>query len=247
MKRYFFECSYNGSNYHGWQSQLNAVSVQEVIQSSINKFFNEKKNSIVGCGRTDTGVHANQYFFHMDTSIEIVHEDFIYKLNNILPKDISVYSIWSVNPDFHARFSAEKRTYRYFISINKNPFTEKFSHLIKEKLDINLMNKCALELLKHKDFTSFSKLNTDVKNNLCHIFEAFWLQSNGQLIFQISANRFLRNMVRAIVGTMIDVGKGKLSLDDFIKIIKDKDRSNAGFSAPAKGLFLHEVKYPNWP
>ncbi len=247
MKRYFFECCYDGSNYHGWQFQPNAVSIQDIIQQSIYKFFNESEVSITGCGRTDTGVHAIQYYFHMDSSSDFDIKKFIYKLNNILPKDISVYNAWLVNSDFHARFSAEKRTYKYFISTQKNPFKDKISYLIKENINVDLMNECADELLKHKDFTSFSKLNTDVKNNLCDLFECFWIQNEKELIFQISANRFLRNMVRAIVGTMLDVGKGKLSLNDFKNIVKEKNRSNAGSSAPAKGLFLYEVKYPNWP
>jgi tRNA pseudouridine38-40 synthase len=247
MKRYFFECCYDGSNYHGWQFQPNAISVQEVIEKSIHKFFNESKVSIIGCGRTDAGVHAKQYYFHLDCFSEIDLKSFIYKLNTILPKDISVFEAWLVNSDFHARFSAEKRTYRYVISNQKNPFEDKLSYLVKEKLDLDMMNKCADELLKHKDFTSFSKVNTDVKNNLCHVFECFWTENEKQLVFHISANRFLRNMVRAIVGTMLDVGKGKLSLIDFKSIIKEQDRSSAGSSAPAKGLFLYEVKYPNWP
>ena len=247
MKRYFFECCYDGSNYHGWQFQPNAISVQEIIEKSILKFFNETKVSIVGCGRTDAGVHANQFFFHLDCDSNIEIKDFVHKVNTILPRDVSVFNGWSVNPDFHARFSALKRTYLYIISTQKNPFDDKFSYLIKENLDVDLMNKCADELLKHKDFTSFSKVNTDVNNNLCEIFECFWTKKEKQLIFQISANRFLRNMVRAIVGTMLDVGKGRLSHNDFKSIIKDQDRSSAGSSAPAKGLFLNKVKYPNWP
>jgi tRNA pseudouridine38-40 synthase len=247
MKRYFFECCYDGTNYHGWQFQPNAISVQEVIEKSILKFFNETKISIVGCGRTDAGVHANQFFFHLDSHSDIDLKSFTYKLNTILPRDVSVNNGWSVNPDFHARFSALKRTYLYIISTQKNPFDDKFSYLIKENLDVDLMNKCADELLKHEDFTSFSKVNTDVNNNLCEIFECFWTKNEKQLVFQISANRFLRNMVRAIVGTMLDVGKGRLSLNDFKSVIKDQNRSSAGSSAPAKGLFLNKVKYPNWP
>ena len=247
MKRYFFECCYDGSNYHGWQFQPNAVSIQEIIQKSIHTFLHQSKVSITGCGRTDTGVHAKQYFFHFDSSVDLDLNTIVYKLNTILPKDISVQEVWLVPSDFHARFSAEKRTYKYFISSKKNPFKDKYAYLIKENLDLVAMNKCADELIKHKDFTSFSKVNTDVKNNFCDVFECFWIQKDSNLIFQISANRFLRNMVRAIVGTMIDVGRGKLSVDDFKKIIKDKNRSNAGFSVPAKGLFLYEIKYPNWP
>ena len=225
------KCSINSRNH---------TKIYAYVFASIKSFNNRLWQNRYRCS-------CKAIFFHFDSSVDLDLNTIVYKLNTILPKDISVQEVWVVPSDFHARFSAEKRTYKYFITNKKNPFKDKYAYLIKESLDLVAMNKCADELIKHKDFTSFSKVNTDVKNNICDVFECFWIQKDSNLIFQISANRFLRNMVRAIVGTMIDVGRGKLSFNDFNKIINDKNRSNAGFSVPAKGLFLYEIKYPNWP
>jgi tRNA pseudouridine38-40 synthase len=215
-----FHIAFNGSNYHGWQIQNNAVTVQDTIEKSFNLLLNlNEKINIVGCGRTDKGVHASQFFFHTD-----------------LPE---------TSDDFHARFSAVSRTYEYKITQLKEPFQNDFFTFEKNDLDIELMNKSCEKLMSYKDFTSFSKVHTDVNNFNCNVTKAFWIQKNHHIIFRITANRFLRNMVRAVVGTMLLVGQKKLSILDFCKIIESKDRSSAGSSVKAKGLFLVNVDYKN--
>lgn len=248
MQRYFIELAYNGKNYNGWQIQDNAPSVQQTINEAISVVL-QKKINIVGCGRTDTGVHARQFFAHFDLEVsnqKLPIKSLINKLNGILPSDISIYNIFLVQSELHARFSAIKRTYEYKITRRKDPFDFEYAYYYPFQLNVGLMNKAANLLLTYSDFTSFSKVNTQVKTNICKIEKVHW-QENGQLlVFQITADRFLRNMVRAIVGTLIDVGKGKISNQDFETIIDTKNRSNAGFSVPAKGLCLTEVSYPDF-
>ena len=244
MKRYFIQLSYKGTNYHGWQIQPNAISVQEVLEKTLSTVLRQKVE-VVGAGRTDTGVHASFFVLHFDVNEELNDlENLVYKLNSLLPTDIAIQKIWQVANDLHARFSAVSRTYKYYISTKINPFKADTSFKYLLPLDIGKMNEAARILAEYEDFTSFSRLHTDVKTNNCKILWAEWEVLNTQLIFTIKADRFLRNMVRAIVGTLLEVGKGKLSLNDFRKIIKAKDRAAAGASAPAKGLFLVDVEYP---
>jgi tRNA pseudouridine38-40 synthase len=247
MQRYFIELAYNGKNYNGWQIQDNAPSVQQTINKAISIVLQMKIN-IVGCGRTDTGVHARQFFAHFDleeSSQKLPTESLIKKLNGILPSDISIYNIFPVQPELHARFSAIKRTYEYKITRRKDPFDFEYAYYYPFQLNVGLMNEAANLLLTYSDFTSFSKVNTQVKTNICKIEKAHWQEEGQLLVFQITADRFLRNMVRAIVGTLIDVGKEKISIQDFRTIIDSKNRSNAGFSVPAKGLYLTDVIYPD--
>ena len=241
--RYFIEIAYNGKNYHGWQRQPDAISVQEVLENTLSILLKEEIK-VMGAGRTDTGVHAKQLYAHFDFDRIDNLTELIFKLNSFLPKDISVIKIHTVNKDAHARFDALERSYEYIISLRKNPFWEDFSHLIHQKPSIEKMNQAAEILLSYKDFQCFSRSNTDVKTYHCVIKEAKWELADNRLVFSITADRFLRNMVRAIVGTLLDVGFGKTSLEEFHQIIKNKDRTKAGASAPAKGLYLTKVKYP---
>ena len=243
-QRYFLQCSYKGTNYHGWQVQPNAVSVQEVLEKALSTLLREPV-SVIGAGRTDTGVHASYFVLHFELEQAFSPQfDLVYKLNSFLPEDIAVQNVWPVSNEAHARFSALSRTYRYFIVNKKNPFVNETAHRYLKPLDVQKMNEAAKILLEYTDFTSFSRLHTDVKTNNCKIYHALWTEENNQLTFEIKADRFLRNMVRAIVGTLLEVGKGKLSLEGFRQIIERKDRSAAGASAPAKGLFLVDIEYP---
>lgn len=243
-QRYFLQCNYKGTRYHGWQVQPNAISVQEVLEKALSTILHEKI-SVIGAGRTDTGVHASFFMLHFDVDKPVPESfDLVYKLNSFLPADIAVQSFWPVNNDAHARFSALSRTYHYNISQEKDPFTEETSYLYLQKPDIEKMNKAAAVLSEYSDFTSFSRLHTDVKTNNCKIMQAVWKEEGSRLVFVIKADRFLRNMVRAIVGTLLEVGRGKLSIDDFRGIIEQKDRGAAGASAPAQGLFLIDIEYP---
>lgn len=242
-QRFFLQISYNGTHYHGWQYQPNAVSVQEFLEKALSTILREKI-SVVGAGRTDTGVHASFFVLHFESENENLDSNLVYKLNSFLPNDIAIQKIWKVNADLHARFSAVSRTYKYFISTAKNPFNTQFSFQYTLPLDVDKMNEAAKVLFEYGDFTSFSRLHTDVKTNNCKIFRAEWSSDNNQLIFTIRADRFLRNMVRAIVGTLLEVGRGKISVSDFKKIIESKNRGAAGASAPAYGLFLAEIQYP---
>jgi tRNA pseudouridine38-40 synthase len=242
--RYFLELSYNGKAYHGWQNQPNAISVQEVVEKAMTLLLNEKI-SIVGAGRTDAGVHAKQMFAHFDVEDAISTEGLEYKLNSYLPKDIAIHHIFKVQKDAHARFDAESRTYHYKISTSKNVFDYDFSYQIQKELNIDDMNEACKILFEYKDFQCFSKSNTDVKTYNCDVKVARWEVSNNELTFIITADRFLRNMVRAIVGTMVNIGLGKIMPDELHQIIKSKNRSNAGFSVPANGLYLVEIKYPD--
>ena len=245
MKRYFFEIVFNGKNYHGWQIQQNAITVQQLIDQSIKILIpNLLEINIVGCGRTDKGVHAEQFFFHVDLPTISDVNKFMFKLNRILPSDISIENCFVVSNDFHARYSAVSRTYEYRIIQNKSPFLEDYSSLITQDLDLELMNTCASMLKNYQDFTSFSKVQTAVNNFNCQIMDAKWYKLEKQLVFSIKANRFLRNMVRAIVGTILIAGKKNITIEQFVEIIEAKNRSAAGPSASAKGLFLTKVEYP---
>ncbi|MDR1056575.1 MAG: tRNA pseudouridine(38-40) synthase TruA [Prevotellaceae bacterium] len=247
MARYIVQLSYKGSNYHGWQVQENAPTVQEFVNKALSTLCNQTIET-TGAGRTDTGVHARHYIAHFDSATPLPYpsEKLIYKLNCILPRDIAVEDIKSVHDSFHARFDAISRTYKYFICTKKNPFQLEFSYQLFYPLDVDKMNKAADILLEYHDFTSFSKLHSDVKTNNCKISYACWNKTSGnRLVFTITADRFLHNMVRAVVGTLLEVGKQKITINDFCKIIESKNRGNAGVSAPAQGLFLWEIEYNN--
>ena len=241
--RYFIEFAYKGTNYHGWQFQPNATSVQETLSKAISTILHSDIE-LVGAGRTDTGVHAKQMFAHFDSTITIDNNLYVHKLNSFLPKDIAVVAIHHVADDAHARFDATKRTYEYHIHSQKNVFENHSSWYCQKKLNVNLMNDACKILFNHSDFKCFSKVHTDVSTFNCTIYEANWIHENNKIVFTIAADRFLRNMVRAIVGTMINIGLEKVSLQEFEEIINSRDRKKAGFSVPAHGLYLTKVAYP---
>lgn len=241
--RYFIEFAYNGKNYCGWQSQPHSPSVQETLNKALSLLLRTEID-VVGAGRTDTGVHARQMFAHFDHDEIADTAKLVQRLNAFLPKDIVVYRFIPLHDDAHARFDADRRTYEYHIHTFKDAFDHEGSWYNFHPLDIEKMNSAASELFNHIDFKCFSKAHTDVRTYNCKIMEARWEQRGNQLIFTISADRFLRNMVRAIVGTLVDVGLGKLSIDDFKAIIESRDRNRAGFSVPAHGLYLTKVNYP---
>lgn len=247
IMRYFIKLSYDGTKYNGWQIQANTPNtIQQKINESLSDLLNEKIE-LTGCGRTDTGVHARVFYAHFDSVKDNLHtdpKDWLYRFNVVLPMDIAIQEIIAVKSDAHARFGAISRSYEYILNKNKNPFQLNRSYYIHHELNIDLMNRASAILLEYTDFTSFSKSQTQVKTNNCVITEANWKERDDFVFFTISANRFLRNMVRAIVGTMIEVGKEKTSLNDFRKIIESKNRSDAGFSVPASGLYLTKVEYP---
>ncbi len=244
MHRYFVRLSYKGTAYHGWQIQPNAITVQETLQKAFSLLLKEDI-AVIGAGRTDTGVHAINYFAHFELINGIDDlKQLVFKLNRFLKNDIAVHAVFPVKEDIHARFSAISRTYEYRIHRKKNPFLTDTSLYMYENLDFEAVNSAAKILFDYKDFTSFSKLHTDTKTNFCKIIRAEWIQRGEQYIFIIEADRFLRNMVRAITGTLLDVGRKKISENDFRKIIESKNRSAAGVSVPAHGLFLTEIKYP---
>ena len=241
--RYFIEFAYNGKNYHGFQTQPNAASVQETLTKALQLLI-DKSIEIVGAGRTDSGVHAKQMFAHFDYEDELNSTYWIPKLNSYLPKDIVIHAIFEVKEETHARFEASARTYEYYIHTFKDAFLNDTSWYCFQELDINLMNEACKILFKYTDFECFSKVHTDVNTFNCDISEAYWEQTENQLIFTIKADRFLRNMVRSIVGTMVNIGLGKMEVADMHKIIASKNRGNAGFSVPAQGLYLVNVTYP---
>jgi tRNA pseudouridine38-40 synthase len=244
--RYFIFISYKGTSYHGWQLQPNSVTVQQILENALSVVLNETISTI-GAGRTDTGVHASFFCAHFDSDIADLREvkNLIFRLNTFLPPDISVNSIKKVVPNANARYSAVSRTYKYFISKIKDPFFDNSSWQINGNLNIDPMNEACKVLMSHSDFTSFSKLHSDAKTNICTIYSAEWAEGDNRLVFTIKADRFLRNMVRAIVGTMVNVGSEKIDLKEFEGIILAKDRCKAGLSAPAKGLFLVDIEYPD--
>ncbi|GAB4164488.1 MAG: tRNA pseudouridine(38-40) synthase TruA [Winogradskyella sp.] len=243
LLRYFLELSYNGKAYHGWQNQPNAISVQEVLEKALSTILKETI-TIVGAGRTDAGVHASQMFAHFDFEENFNSEDLTYKLNSFLPNDIAVHSIFKVTDEAHARFDALSRTYHYRVSTLKNVFDYDYAYQMHLPLDLEAMNQACKILFDYKDFQCFSKSNTDVKTYNCDIMEAFWTKKGNELWFTIKANRFLRNMVRAVVGTMIKIGLNKIDPQDLHQIIVSKDRGKAGFSVPAHGLYLVNIEYP---
>ena len=243
MKRYFIHLAYNGANYCGWQVQPQSPSVQAELERCLSLKLGQPVG-VTGCGRTDTGVHARCYYAHFDTDEAIPDcDELTFRLNAFLPPDIVVYRIFEVPLDLHARFSALSRTYHYQITQTKNPFHQNDAYAFYGPLDVDLMQQAANSLFEYTDFTSFSKLHTQVTTNNCKIMEARWLELDGLLVFRIKADRFLRNMVRAIVGTLLEVGRGRMTLDGFRAVIEQKDRCSAGESVPAQGLFLQEVDY----
>lgn len=244
--RYFIRLNYNGARYNGWQMQRNALSVQEVVTRALCDIL-AKEVSLVGCGRTDTGVHAREFFAHFDLPQPLTKnrmERLAFRLNRYLPPDIAVQSVFRVDPFLHARYNAISRTYRYYIHTEKDPFMENISWFIFGGLDVPLMNEAAKILTMTSDFTSFAKLHSASKTNNCRVSTASWEQQAHRLVFTITADRFLRNMVRAIVGTLVRLGQHKIGLPEFLSVIEGKDRSLAGSSAPAHGLFLERVEYP---
>ena len=246
MSRYFLRLSFNGESFHGWQSQHNAQGIQTTLRKALSVVLREKIE-LTGAGRTDAGVHAREFFAHFDhPSVFSLPErqDLVHHLNGYLPDSIAIQEIIPVKEDAHARFNAQSRTYQYFITRKKNPFETSFSWFYPGILDVDIMNLGAEVLKNNLDFTSFAKLPQETKTNSCKVEYARWEERNDILVFTITANRFLRNMVRAIVGTLIELGRGKISLTDLEKIILSKDRRAAGYSVPANGLFLVSVKYP---
>jgi len=244
--RYFLKFSFKGTNYHGWQMQNNSVSVQELINEGLSRILREKIN-VCGAGRTDTGVHAREFFAHFDTSNTfsvVERKNLVFRLNKYYTDDIAIEDLIPVKPTAHARFDAISRTYKYFITRKKDPFGKEFLFFLFGDIDINLMNDGAKLLFDHSDFSSFSKADTQVKTNNCKIMSAEWTMENDIMVFTIKADRFLRNMVRAIVGTLLDIGRKKISVEDFNNIIKSKNRSAAGYSVPGHGLFLYKIDYP---
>ena len=241
--RYFVWFSYDGTAYHGWQIQPNGNSVQEELQRALSTLLREEI-SVTGAGRTDAGVHARQMVAHFDFSEAIDLEQLAYKLNRILPCDIAVDCVELVDDDMHARFSATSRTYHYYIHTKKDPFSRPYSTELHYELDFDKMNEAGRILMTYDDFGAFCKSHSDVKTTLCRVTKAEWVQTSAtSWYFEITANRFLRNMVRAVVGTLIDVGRGRLTLDDFRKVIEGKRRTEAGESMPANALFLENIRY----
>lgn len=244
--RYFIRLAYDGTRYHGWQVQRNAVTVQQVLNDACSLILKETV-SVTGCGRTDTGVHAREFFAHFEIPRKLNRQQcqkFIYQLNGFLESDIVIFDIFPIRPGIHARFSATTRTYQYVITRRKDPFQVNYSYYLFGDLDVDLMNRGADFLLSTSDFTSFSKVSTDTKTSICSVTHSRWEEHGEQLVFTIRADRFLRNMVRAIVGTLLDLGKGKITFDEFRQIVAGKNRSYAGESVPAAGLFLVSVEYP---
>ena len=242
--RYFVELAYNGSKYHGWQIQPNAITVQEVLNKALSTLLNCEVN-LVGAGRTDTGVHASHFVAHFNLEKELQDAaNLVYKLNRYLSSDIRIDRILLVDNELHARFSAVARTYHYVISRNKSPFLDEFAWTYTRDLDLGQLKEASKVLMEYSDFTSFARLHADTKTTICELREAEWTVQNDYWIFKVTADRFLRNMVRAIVGTLMEVGSGKLSIKEFKAIIEGKDRSLAGQSAPPQGLFLSNIEYP---
>jgi tRNA pseudouridine38-40 synthase len=241
MPRYFIEVSYKGTNYSGFQKQHNANSVQAELEKALEVFYRQKFD-LTGSSRTDAGVHALQNFFHFD--LDVMIEDDSYNLNAILPDDIVVKRIFSVSVDAHCRFDAISREYHYYIYQHKNPFLQGRAYYVPYTIDIALLQAAAAEIKKHIDFTSFSKRNTQVNNFLCTIYTSVWIQQDNCLIYKVKANRFLRGMVKGLVGTMLLAGKKKINIDEFTDIINAKDCTKADFSVSSEGLFLVEVVYP---
>ncbi len=243
MYRYFIYMKYDGTRYHGWQVQPNSVTVQEELQKVLSVLLREDVQ-VVGAGRTDTGVHARMMVAHFDTGQEVDCGQIAYKLNRMLPKDISVDKVVAVDDEKHARFSALSRTYHYYVHLHKDPFLRAYSYELPYSIDFAKMNEAAGLLSGYEDFSSFCKSNSDAKTMVCKVTEARWVQDRENVWhFEITANRFLRNMVRAIVGTLIEVGRGRIDIDKFKKIVESGNRSDAGESVPGNALFLENIEY----
>jgi len=240
--RFFIEISYKGTNYHGWQEQPNANTIQSEIRTALSTILNANIQ-VAGAGRTDSGVHARQMFAHFDCNINFEIQDLIFRLNSFLPSDIVIHDIFRVNDASNSRFDALSRTYQYHITQKKSSFNST-AYFLQKDLDIEAMNAGCQYIIGKQDFTSFSKVNTQTFTNNCDVMFAKWAIVNNELIFTIRSDRFLRNMVRSIVGTLLDLGVGKIGVDDIAKIILAKDRCKSGASVPAHGLFLIEIKYP---
>ncbi len=244
IERYRMDLSYDGSAYFGWQVQPRQISVQETIERVLRKLYPETEVSVTGCGRTDTGVHARNYVLHTDLPATRSTEQLLFKMNRMLPESIAIHAIELTTSDFHARFGASRRTYRYYVHTRKDPFLAGKSLLLSFEPDFERMQEAAAELLGKHDFTSFSKLHTDVKTNICTVYSANWVRvSDSRFYFEITADRFLRNMVRAVTGTLLDVGKGKCEVADMKRILNEKDRGAAGKSIAAHGLYLWQIAY----
>jgi tRNA pseudouridine38-40 synthase len=244
MHRYFIFLQYKGTAYHGWQKQPNGITVQQILEEKLSILLRIKIET-TGAGRTDTGVHAREFVAHFDLNYQMTDKThFLYKINGLLPYDISAYDVREVSALANARFDAVLRSYEYHITTIKDPFLKEYAYFFPWTLDIEKMNEASAKLLLYTDFTSFSKLHTETKTNNCKIIFARWTANNNQLLFTITADRFLRNMVRAIVGTLIEVGKGRLSIDGFCHVIGSKNRCSAGVSVPAQGLYLTKIEYP---
>lgn len=241
--RYFIEFSYHGAAYHGWQIQPNAVTVQQVLEEGLS-LLTRQKIEVVGAGRTDAGVHAKQLFAHFDVTEPILLDNLIYRLNAYLPADIAVKDLFVVSAESHARFDAIERSYEYWVVQEKNPFYQDSAHQVVLPLNVGIMNAAAKELLGRQDFECFSKTHTDVKTFYCDVRHAAWEQKEDKLVFTITADRFLRNMVRAVVGTLLEIGLGKRPANDMQRVLASKNRGVAGVSVPAKGLYLTRVVYP---
>ncbi len=247
MSRYFIKLSYRGAPFHGWQIQPNAVSVQEEVERSLSTILRTPM-SIVGAGRTDTGVNARTMYAHFDYEGELPDKGkMLVSLNRLVGRDIAIHDIIAVADGAHARFDATRRTYKYFVAFEKTPFFYPLSWHCPNGLDLEKMNEAAELLLAAEDFTSFAKLHSDAKTNICSVTEAYWKMEGDMAVFTISADRFLRNMVRAIVGTLVDVGRGKMTVEEFRKVIERKDRCSAGQSMPGEALFLWDIKYDYLP
>lgn len=242
VMRYFLELKYDGGAYCGWQRQPDVVTVQGTVEEALSKLLRHSVE-IVGAGRTDTGVNALYYVAHFDTEVAFDADQLRYKLNLMLPHDISIDSVTPVSNEAHARFDAKEREYTYYISTTKNPFRRFSAWMYYVPLDIDKMNEAARLLLEYEDFTTFAKLNSNNKTNICHLMHAEWVREGDVLCFKIRADRFLRNMVRSIVGTLVDVGRGRYTVDEFRAIVEAKDLSKASAGAPAQGLFLSDVVY----
>ena len=241
MMRYAIHLAYNGANYCGWQTQPELPTVQQTLEQALNT-LTRSSVAVVGCGRTDTGVHASDFYAHFDSEKEL-DGNLVFKLNSYLPPDMAIFAIFRVAGNFHARFSALSRTYQYHVSDARLPFRQGLYSRIYFQPDIELMNRAARVLMEYDDFTSFAKLHTDNKTNICHLTEAHWDRVGEELVFTIQSNRFLRNMVRSVTGTLLDVGRGKLTIEGLRSVIEKKNRCAAGVSMPAQGLFLTKVEY----
>lgn len=241
--RFFLDISYNGTAYHGWQRQENAHTVQEEIENGLSTIL-RTKIAIMGSGRTDTGVHAKKQIAHFDHELGLSTQQLVYKLNGILPPDIAINACHRVKDDAHARFSAEKRGYLYYVHQKKSPFLNDLSYFHPHELDVEAMNKAAELFLGEKDFKSFSRVKTEVDHFRCTVHQAIWYQVNEQWVFKVEANRFLRGMVRAMVGTLLLVGRKKLTEADVVSILEQQDRTKAGSAAPPQALYLNRVDYP---